>query len=296
MPDKKTKQNGTRSRPSPRKDLRAVRKWSFAAELLELHEQMAVHVSDSKLTPSDFWNVLETVDTISVVRNRLERSEVEKTPRSLWGPFLAQYTAACITGLARKVGVLDPLERSGLVIFPFAGSGNPLRDIKPKTFKPDPDDNSDDLPALVPVARDIPFFSADFLGLFQSRLDWLIANKRLFPRPEGEITDITTLMKMTHESMKPARLYHETYTAIAQYLQLCQFKKDPARIDDIASTGAPFVFLWLTRLRLLDDIIDGLLLGSPIMKKPEDPKSVFGFQRADEGMRAGFFRIESEKE
>lgn len=279
-----------------RYDHEAIAKWSFAAGLLELHEQVAVQAPDPTLTPSDFWDLLEKLDTISVVRSRLERSEVEKTQRSLWGPFLAQYTAACITGLARQVGVLDPLERSGLVIFPFAGSVNPLRDIKPKTFQPDPDDYSDDMPALTPVARDIPFFSADFLGLFQSRLDWLIANKRLFPRPEGEITDITALIKMVHESMKPARLFHETCTAIAQYLQLCHFKKDPARIDDIASTGAPFVFLWLTRLRLLDDIIDGLLLGSPIMKKPEDPKSVFGFQRADDELRTSVSEIKKDWE
>jgi len=283
----KTKSRSRKDRLNPK----ILRKWSFAAELLAIHEQAAIRASDPKTALSDFWKILEEVDTISVVRDRLDRSEVERTPRELWATFLAQYAAACVTGMARKAGVLGPLERSGLVIFPFAGSENPLRAIKPKTFTPDDAEQSDDMPALVPVARDIPFFSADFLGLFQSRLDWLMANKRLFPRPEREITDITALVKMTHESMTPERLYYETRTAIAQYLLLSQVEKDKARIEGMAYTAAPFVFLWLIRLKLLDDIIDGLLLGLPIMNRPDDPKAVFGFQRADEGIRAGLTKI-----
>ncbi len=285
-----TPQPETGSRPRSRKGHYArgiIRKWSFAAKLLDLHERMAAEACDPHTTASDFWNILEAVDTISVVRDRLDRSEVERTPRELWRPFLAQYTAACVTGLAGKVGALEPLERSGLVIFPFAGSANPLGSIQPETFKPEASEQSDDIPALVPVARDIPFFSADFLGLFQGRLDWLLANKRLFPMPRHEIPDMTDLVKLAHEGVKPVRLYQETREATSQYLRLCYEKKDKARIEDMASVGAPFVFLWLTRLRLLEDIIDGLLIGLPIMNKPDDPKSAFGFQRAGDGIRAG---------
>jgi hypothetical protein len=257
--------------------------WARTSALLDAYRKAAERADDPGT--AGLLRILEGIDAASAVRGRLDRAAVEGTPRKLWGRFLAQYTAASVTAMAEKAGILTTLERSGLVIFPFAGSPDPMGSLRARA--PDASGESDDLPALVPLSRAIPFFSADYLGLLQGRLDWLIANKRLFKRPGAEDPGSAASLNAAREGVKPVRLYQETRKSLLDYLQLCEPEKDAARIGNTASKGAPFVFLWLSVLGLLDDLLDGLLQGAPVIRRPDGPKDVFGFQRSGADQPSG---------
>jgi len=61
-----------------------ISKWPITSKLMNMYK-LAVALSDDPETkPSDFWNVLESLDPALTIRNQLDRAEVEDTPKDLW--------------------------------------------------------------------------------------------------------------------------------------------------------------------------------------------------------------------
>jgi len=271
-----------------------ISKWPITSKLIYMYK-LAVALSDDPETkPSDFWNVLESLDPASTIRNQLDRAEVENTPKDLWKLFLSRYVAACVTGMAREMGILVALERSGLVVFPDKYNLKGNDDARQTSRKPDGTGYTDLLPSFTPVERDIPYFNGAFLGFLQTRLQKELASRGLLPAADGGELDLDDRITEAQKQLSVERLYGETQAATAQYLRQINMDRDPIIMDIIASTQTPFVFPWLLSLGLLDNLVDGLLRGAPLMRRTDkfDGDGNILFLPTEEGEDAGLFRLD----
>ncbi|MBM4250271.1 MAG: hypothetical protein FJ149_12815 [Euryarchaeota archaeon] len=223
---------------------------------------MAIAISNNpKVAPADFWQLLEPLDVTQSVLNRLDRAAVEATPVGQRELFLSRYFAACVTGMARAAGILEVYERSGLVVL------GPEDDRKRPPEAPESSPYTKNIPALRHLERDIPAFASDYLEILQSRLGMLLKIKHLLPEVDSDEDDLKNRIYRSQTSISVERLYGETRAATAEFLQRMLNRGDPALIPVLSARGAPFIFMWHISLGLLDEMVDALLRGSPLIKK-----------------------------
>lgn len=270
-------------------------KWGAASKIITMHK-LAARLSDNPRTrPADFWAMLKSLDTASAVRGRLDRAEVEKTPRDQWKPFLDLYVAACVTGMASNTGILEPLERSGIVSF---GRRNGR---KCGACAPQPLDESSltqlaSLPALGPVGDDIPQFNPEFTKMLAARLRKALACRNLLPAAEQGESGLKTRIALFHQQLSVGMLFGETRVAIGQYLRQVEKGRDPVFLDIVASKKASFVFPWLLSLGILEDMVNELLGGGAPGTARGAPKTdgMPDIAGPDDGIDGGLFGPEQD--
>lgn len=271
--------------------------WPLASRILDM-QRLAVTLSDDPNTkPSDIWNMLQSFDVTSTVRNRLDRNEVERTPRALWERFLSLYIAACITAMARKTGVLIPLERSGLVVLPEDHFTENDEGARQKASIPDVTGHTGIVRSLSPVEGEIPDLNGAFLGMLQSRLKTELAKSGLLPVTDDDKKNPDKRIREASNRFSGQRLFGITRKATQDYLRGIHKDNEPNLADIVTSNGTPYIFLWLKSLKLLEDIVDGLLRGKPLMRTTgeydNDGNSVF--VPTGEGTQAGLYGVEHDE-
>ena len=293
IPTKLTPQPHTKRKITPSH----IGKWPLASRILEM-QRLAVKLSDDPNTKSsDIWNMLQSFDATSTVLNRLDRKEVEQTPRDMWELFLSLYIAACITAMARKAGVLIPLERSSLVVLPENHFTKDNDGKRQKTTNPDVTGYTGIMRSLSPVESEIPDLNGAFLGMLQSDLKTELANSGLLAVMDDNKKNTDKRIREACNRFSAQRLFGITQKATQDYLRGVHKDKEPNLVDIIASNGTPYIFLWLKSMGLLDEIVDGLLRGKPLVRTTgehdNDGNSVF--VPTGEGRLAGLYGVEHEE-
>jgi hypothetical protein len=274
-----------------------VGNWPLASRILDM-QRLAVKLShDPNTKPSDLWTLLQSFDPTSTVRNRLDRKEVESTPRAMWELFLSLYIAACITAMARKIGVLITLERSGLVVLPENHFTKDNDGARQKTSIPDVTGYTGIMRSLSPVESEIPDLNGAFLGMLQSRLKTELAKSGLLALTDDDKKNPDKRIREACNQFSGKRLFRITQKVTEKYLRGVHKDEEPDLVNIIVSNGTPYVFLWLKSTGLLDEIVDGLLRGKPLMRTTgehdNDGNSVF--VPTGEGTRAGLYGVEHEE-
>ena len=271
--------------------------WPLASRILDM-QRLAVKLSDDPNTkPSDIWNMLPSFDPTSTVRNRLDQNEVERMPRARWELFFRLYISACITAMARRAGVLVELERSGLVVLPKNHFTEDKAGKPQKMSGPDVTGYTGIVRSLSPVESELPDLNGAFLGLLQGRLKTELAKGRLLPATDDDKKNPDERIRKAGDQFGGQRLFGITQKATQAYLRGVHKDEEPDLVDIIASTGTPYIFLWLKSMGLIDDIVDGLLRGKPLMRTTgefdDDGNSVF--VPTGEGRLAGLYGVEHEE-
>jgi hypothetical protein len=225
-------------------------------------------VFDPKVRASDFYAALESLDTTLSVFHRLDRAQVVAIECSRRPLILSRYLSAAVTGMAREAGILRGLETTGLVRFRGPGVGG--RE----------DGYLEDTPELAPISCEIPYLGSLFLGMLQQELEALMAAAGLLRKPGATASSRGAALKREREDaahggpgrraigyLAPERLFDATRRAIGSYFLMVSGGKDRETVDVLAGAGCPFVFLWLCTIGLLDDMVDGLLDGEPLLRR-----------------------------
>ena len=227
---------------------------------------------DPKVRPPDFYETLGSLDTALSVFHRLDRARVEAIECSRRPLFLSRYLSAAVTGMAREAGILRGLETTGLVRFREPGA------------RAHEDGYLEDTPELAPVLCEFPYFGSHFLGMLQQELEALIAAGGPDSRAMG--------------GLDPEKLFGATRGAIGAYFLKVSGGKDRETVDVLADAGCPFVFLWLCSIGLLDDMVNGLLDGKPLLRRAggDGKEGQNGFVPAGDGPDAQLFRLVNEED
>jgi len=244
------------------------RDWEFTANLLGTYLLADSFAFNPKVRPSDFYETLESLDTALSVFHRLDRARVEAIEPSRRPLFLSRYLAAAVTGMARGAGILRGLETTGLVRF-----------REPGTCSLD-EGYLEDTPELAPVLSELPYFGSHFLGMLQQELEASLAGVGLVgttraavrSREEHSSRERTDPAyggpgRRAIGSMAPERLFDATGRAIEAYFLKVSGGRDRGTVNVLAEAGCPFVFLWLCTIGLLDDMVEGLLDGKPVLRR-----------------------------
>ena len=244
------------------------RDWEFTASLLGMYLIADSFVFDPKVRASEFYETLESLDTALSVYHRLDRAQVEAIECSQRPLFLSRYLSAAVTGMARGAGILKRLETTGLVRF-----------RKPGACGQD-DGYLEDTPELAPILCEIPYLGGHFLGMLQQELEALMAAAGLLRKPGAMASSRGVALNRERADaahggpgrraigyLAPERLFDATRRAIGIYFLKVSGGKDRETVDVLADAGCPFVFLWLCTIGLLDDMVDGLLDGEPLLRR-----------------------------
>ena len=242
-----------------------ISRWELVSKMLDMRKLAITLADDPSTKPAQMWDMLATFDVSSTVRNRLIRTEMERTPRVFWEITLNLYIAACVTGMLRKTGVLTHLEHSGLVIFPEPEIGTADNDRGQQTPKLKPTGYTGIVPSLWPIERELPDFNGAFLKILQTRLEKALATRNLHPSADGGRTNPDKRIREAVKRFIEQRQFRVTEAATEQYLGQVYKRKDPGFVADIVSSGGPYVFMWLKTLGLLDDVVEGLMRSKPLI-------------------------------
>ena len=268
--------------------------WEFTARLFDFHKNAVSFLNDPKVGPTDFWNMLETLDLALSIHHRLDRWDVETMPRSQWEHFLGRYIAACVTGMTRGPRFLEAFALSGIVKLSNRGGLKGKSGQRQRTSGSNDAAHADFLPSLAPIEREIPYFNGAFIGILQTRLEEFLANEELLPSRKTIGAKTAERIKRAQKCIDAERLFDITRNAAEHYFRHVYRGKDPAVAGVLAKSGAPFIFLWLMSLGLLDDLVYGILCGKPLMKKMDgrDRDGNIVFLPTEEGKNAGFSRLD----
>jgi len=242
--------------------------WEFTANLLGMYLIADSFAFDPKVRASDFYAMLESLDTTVSVFHRLDRTAVEAIECSRRPLFLSRYLSAAVTGMAREAGILRGLETTGLVRFREPGA------------RAHEDGYLEDTPELAPVLCEFPYFGSHFLGMLQQELEALMAAAGLLRKPGATASSRVAALNRERADaahggpgrraigyLAPERLFDATRRAIGAHFLNVSGGKDRETGDVLADAGCPFVFLWLCTIGLLDDMVDGLLDGEPLLRR-----------------------------
>ena len=194
--------------------------------------------------------------------------------------------------------MLDAFQKSGLAGFRGTGNGGGKSSARKRSRKSVSAACTNTIPALLPVEGDIPYFNGLFLGILQTHMEAYMTVEALLPATIGDDVETEERIKKAEKRLSAERLFGETLAATEHYLRLAYRGKDQAVVSVIASAGAPFVFLWLMSLGLLDDFVDGLLRGTPLLQRlnERDGDGNIVFMPTMEGEDAGLIHRGFEEE
>lgn len=222
----------------------------------------------------EFFSALKDMDETGSIIGKLDRNSLEKLAPEDRIPFLDFYTTTCITGLARKSGILDSLVRAGIITFQ-----NPEKPGGPPGMADHPSLAS----ILTPIKHEYPYFCNQFLGILQSRLETTLKKERLLDpkwfrsmspgddsmpvRPPGDKAAFERHIEKTRNFLTPRRIMSETRMAIIMYFDHEIKLENRILTRSFSNICLSHVFLWLLYLDLLEEITDDLLIGRPMLRR-----------------------------
>jgi len=264
-------------------------------EVLELTER-----PDFQFQP--YYHLLEALDQSRTILPRLDRKVIESLKPDVHEAFIRYYTAACVTGMARRPDALKTMVDYGLVTF------KPRKDPQTLALM----ESCPELtPILAPISDDYPYFPDLFLGMYQSRLETILDRADLLRyqlakdpakgasptrrKPETAIMDDQERVLRASELLTPARVMNETREVLRHYLKATMYPKYHCLVDNIADISFIYMFMWLLSMGMFGEIIGGLLGGMPMLRKitRDDLKT---YAPSESGTSAPFSLVEFEEE
>ena len=263
--------------------------WDVANMMLGLQGAARKFKQESGHSSRDFFKILESLDESGTILKKMDRKAIESLRPDQVSPFIDFYTSACITRLAKTGRADEIIQETNLAAFQ-----NPMKGRQPPMFE----DHPELIPLLTPIRDEYPYFSNLFLGAFQSRLENLLAKASLLPSSKivglkvdpqkgyfGDVEQIIDLKRRSDGVVKhisPRLMMDETRKAILDFLDLGFGPKKGDLFDNIANLTAAFVFMWLIATGIVDEIMDGLLTGRPVLRRVSEDGMV-GYEATEYG-------------
>jgi hypothetical protein len=146
------------------------------------------------------------------------------------------------------------------------------------------------IPAIAPIAPDVPTFNMTFLAMLQDCIKDELGRigftperhldmDMTVPGSEKSKYDFTEAEKFK-EPLPLEEYYDITQEALAIYFDF-KLSCGPEKADELAETYIRFVFLWLGSTRLHQNIILRLVNGNPYIRKSVRPDGKYNITIAD---------------
>ena len=247
--------------------------WEVANMMLNHQGAARIFGQKPGRSSRDFFEILEALDESGTILKRLDKKAIRSLKPDLVNSFIDYYTSACVTGMAKKANALKIIREINLAAF---------QDRINMALPPAAEDHPELIPVLTPIRAEYPYSSNFFLGAFQSRLEDILAKGSVLPPSKiegikgdihghyGDVEQIIDLNRRTDKVMKlisPKRMMDETRRAIIDYLNLSSKPANQALFEDIADLITTFVFIWLIATGIVDELMDGLLTGRPLLRE-----------------------------
>jgi len=250
--------------------------WKAAAIILDLFQASKELSQRPDISSKEFCRMLEYLDNSRTIFSQFDPKALESIAPKDRLQFLKYYHPACVTGAAKKLHVLEVLEKYRLVAF-----RNPAKVgiLSPIINYPELE------PVLPPIRTAYPYFSNIFMGALQSHLEEILANAHLLPTttdsPMGKSSDDQLQFKKrierTLKLLPTRRLLTETRTAIEKYLNTVILHMEPSLVEDIADIGSAIVFLWLMAIGNFNEMIYALLRGKALLARVPLAEGQYGY-------------------
>jgi len=248
--------------------------WKLTAYTLARLKTGEDRARQPNLSSRDFHEALKYMDESGSIIKRLDPNALESIAPDDLGRFLEFYAVACVTGMARKLKAVDTLVGYQMISFQNPGESqvSPALADCPRLSS-----------VLAPIQCEYPFFCNLFLGILQSGLERTLGKERLLPSMkvdrrsqrekgasghlDGTQADIERRIALAKEFLTPKKLLAETRTAIIRYFEQ-EIKQGPRiLIKALAEINVSHVFIWLINTRILDELIDDLVMGQPLLHR-----------------------------